>query len=85
MTKRLKRRCGNGWDNSQTTSMLGFRRTGKGLREVYQCWWRSSQEINFLFFPQVLVSAFYVLYPFVTYLLTLPRTKALSGFLRIIT
>jgi hypothetical protein len=47
MTKRLKRSCGSGRDNSQKTSMCcGFRRTGKAMGQVYQCWWKICREIN---------------------------------------
>jgi hypothetical protein len=49
----------------------GFRRTGKAMGQVYQCWWRICREINVFFrfeYPM-----FYVLYTFVTYLLTPPR------------
>jgi hypothetical protein len=29
----------------------GFRRTGKAMGQVYQCWWRIRREINVFFFP----------------------------------
>jgi hypothetical protein len=50
----------------------GFRRAGKAMGQVYQCRYRICRDIN------VLVSSFenhmfYVLYPFVTDLLTLPH------------
>jgi hypothetical protein len=48
----------------------GFRRTGKAMG---QCWWKISQEINI--FSKFEYHMFYVLYPFVTSLLTLPRTE----------
>jgi hypothetical protein len=48
----------------------GFRRTGKAMGQVYQCWWRICREINV--FPRFEYHVFYVLYPFGTYLLTLP-------------
>jgi hypothetical protein len=48
----------------------GFRCTGKTMGQVYQCWWRICREIFFFRFEYHM---FYVLYPFVTYLLTLPR------------
>jgi hypothetical protein len=51
---------------------FGFRRTGKVIRQVYQCWWRICREIKF-FFSRFEYHTFYVLYPFVTYLLTLTR------------
>jgi hypothetical protein len=43
------------------------------MGQVYQCWWRICREINVLFFPSF-EYMFYVLYPFVTYWLTLPRS-----------
>jgi hypothetical protein len=45
MTKRLKRRYGSGWHNSQ----CGFRRTGKAMGQEYQCWFKISREINVYF------------------------------------
>jgi hypothetical protein len=50
----------------------GFRRNGKVMGQVYQCWWRICREINVFFF-RLEYYMFYVLYPFVTYLLSLPR------------
>jgi hypothetical protein len=32
-------------------SSCGFRRTGKAMGKVYQCWWRICREINFFFPP----------------------------------
>jgi hypothetical protein len=49
----------------------GFRLTGKAMGQVYQCWWRICREIN-VFFSRFEYNMFYVLFPFVTYLLTLP-------------
>jgi hypothetical protein len=43
------------------------------MRQVYQCWWRICREINAFFPPSSNITCFYVLYPFVTYLMTLPR------------
>jgi hypothetical protein len=37
-TKRLKRRCGRGWDNSQKTSV-------SSIGHMHQCWWRVYREI----------------------------------------
>jgi hypothetical protein len=48
----------------------GFRRTGKAIGQLYQCWWKICREINF--FSRFEYHVFYVLHPFVTYLLTLP-------------
>jgi hypothetical protein len=45
-----------------------FRRSGKAMGQVYQCWWRICRELNV--FPRFEYHMFYVLYPFVTYLLT---------------
>jgi hypothetical protein len=51
----------------------GFRRTGKAMGQMYRCMWRICREVHvFLTFEYHM---FYVLYPFVTYLLTLPRTS----------
>jgi hypothetical protein len=46
-----------------------FWRTGKAMGQVYQCWWRIRREIHVI--PRFEYHMFYVLYPFVTYLLTL--------------
>jgi hypothetical protein len=46
-----------------------FQRTGKAMGQVYQCWWRTCREIN-VFSPRFEYHMFYVLYPFVTCLLT---------------
>jgi hypothetical protein len=49
----------------------GFRRIAKAMGQVYQWWWRICREINV--FPRFKYHMFYVLFPFVTYLLTLIR------------
>jgi hypothetical protein len=41
------------------------------MGQVYRCWRRICREINI--FPKFEYHMFYVLYPFVTYLLTSPR------------
>jgi hypothetical protein len=41
------------------------------MEQVYQGWWRTCQEINV--FSTFQYHMFYVLFPFVTHLLTLPR------------
>jgi hypothetical protein len=46
----------------------GFRRSGKVMGRVYQCWWRICQKINV--FSRF---RYHVLHPFVAYLPTLPR------------
>jgi hypothetical protein len=51
----------------------GFQCSGKAMRQVYQCWWRICQEI--IFFFKFKYHMFYVLYQFVTYLLSLPHMK----------
>jgi hypothetical protein len=71
ITNRLKRSRGSGWDNSQSLLCCGFRRTGNATVQVYQCWWRICGEIRT--FSRFEYHKFYVLYPLVTYLLTLPR------------
>jgi hypothetical protein len=48
----------------------GFVRTGKAMAQMCQCWWRICREISFSRFEYHM---FYVLYPFMTYLLILPR------------
>jgi hypothetical protein len=48
----------------------GFRRTGKAMRQVYQCWWICREISGFFPGSNIL---FYVLYTIVIYLLTLPR------------
>jgi hypothetical protein len=47
-----------------------FWHTGKAVRQVYQCWWSICREINV--FSKFEYHMFYVLYPYLTYLLTLP-------------
>jgi hypothetical protein len=37
----------------------GFRRTGKAMGQLYQCWWRICREINV--FPMLEYRMFYVL------------------------
>jgi hypothetical protein len=49
----------------------GFRRTGKTKGQMYQCRWSIYREINVL--STFECHMFYVLYPFVTVLLTVPR------------
>jgi hypothetical protein len=51
----------------------GFQRTGEAGGKLYQCWWRIYREIT-VFFPGSKIM-FYVLYLFVTYLLTFPRIR----------
>jgi hypothetical protein len=48
-----------------------FRRTVKAMGQVYQYWWRICREINV--FSRFECHMFYVLYPFMTYILALPR------------
>jgi hypothetical protein len=57
---------------AKTFLCCGFRRTGKAMGQVYQSWWSICLEINV--FSRFEYHMFYVLYLFVTYLLTLPRT-----------
>jgi hypothetical protein len=51
----------------------GFRRNNEAIGQVCQCWWRICREIKV--FPRFEYHMFYVLYPFVTYLLTLCRNN----------
>jgi hypothetical protein len=52
----------------------GFRHAGKAMGQLYQCWWRICREINI--FPNFEYHMFYILYPFVTYWLTLRRSRS---------
>jgi hypothetical protein len=69
-------RRGWNWDAevTETTNKrllcCGFRRTGKAMGQVYQCWWRICREI--IGFPGFEYHMFYGLYPFVACFLTLP-------------
>jgi hypothetical protein len=77
-TFRWWRRGRNGGANVAETTVrrlqcFWFRRTGKAMGPVYQCWWRICREINIFFLPGSNINMLYVLYPFVIYLLTLPR------------
>jgi hypothetical protein len=58
----------------QHTKDCGFRRTGKAMGQVYLCWWRICREINVL--SRFEYQLFYISYPFVTCLLTLPRVRS---------
>jgi hypothetical protein len=49
----------------------GFQRTDKATGEVYPCWQRICRDVNV--FSRFEYHVFYVLHPFVAYLLTLPR------------
>jgi hypothetical protein len=70
----MKRRCESRRDNTQRLLCCEFRRTGKAMGQVYRCWWTICREIN-VFFSRFEYHVFHVLYSFVTYLLTLPRSK----------
>jgi hypothetical protein len=59
----------------------GFRCTGKVMGQVYQCWWRICRELTVSY--RFKYHMFYVLYPFVTYLLTLPRILSGCGIMLI--
>jgi hypothetical protein len=63
--------------NDKTLLCCGFPRTSIVAGQVYQCWWRICREINDFF--QIWIS--HVLYPFVTYLLTLLRIRALFAWI----
>jgi hypothetical protein len=86
-----------GWDGgaevAETTVKrllcCGFRRTGKAMGQVCQCWWRICRKIN-VSFSRFEYRMFYVLYSFVTLFLKMRKTtgfmytecesKLLSGF-----
>jgi hypothetical protein len=55
----------------------GFRGAGKVMGQLYQCWRRICLEINV--FSRFEYRMFYVLYPFVTCLLTLPHIMTVSN------
>jgi hypothetical protein len=55
----------------------GFRCTGKAMGQVYKCWWTICREINVL--SRFEYHMLYVLYPFVTYFLTLACIYKLSA------
>jgi hypothetical protein len=55
----------------------GFRRTGKAMGQVCQCSWRICLELNV--FSRFEYHMFYVLYLFVTCLLTNPHIHILSS------
>jgi hypothetical protein len=48
------------------------------MGRIYQCWWRICREINV--FSRFEYHMFYVLYPFVTYLMALPRITPFLDF-----
>jgi hypothetical protein len=54
----------------------GFRHTGKAMGQLYECWWEICREINVI--PRFEYHMFYVLYPFMTYVLALPRNSVYS-------
>jgi hypothetical protein len=53
-----------------------FQRTGNAMEQVYQFWWMICREINVFFRFEYYM--FYVLCPFMTYLLTLLRIVVCS-------
>jgi hypothetical protein len=52
-----RRSCNRGAEVAETIVKIlqccRFRRTGKAMGQVYQCWWRICQEINVFFFFQI--------------------------------
>jgi hypothetical protein len=48
------------------------------MGQVYQCWWRMCWEINVFWFEYHM---FYILYPFVTELVILPRISLWEGYI----
>jgi hypothetical protein len=55
-SKMMPTRYGIGWDSSQKLLRCGFRRTGKAMRQMYQCWWRIYREIKV--FPDSNITCF---------------------------
>jgi hypothetical protein len=80
MTKRLKQRYGMVETTVIRFIFCRFWRTDKAVEQECQCWWRVCLEINV--FSRFKYCTFYVLYPFVTYLLTLlvPGMKLLAQY-----
>jgi hypothetical protein len=62
-----------GKEMAEATFILWVSTTGKAMGQVYQCWWRNCRDIDV--FSRFEYHIFYILYPFVTYLLTLPRIQ----------
>jgi hypothetical protein len=71
--KRLNQRCRSGWDTSKMILSCRFWCISKVMGQVYQCWWRICQEINV--FSRFEYHMFYLLYPIVTFLLTIPYIR----------
>jgi hypothetical protein len=71
-TFRWWRGCWNGGAETIVKRLLccAFRRAGKAMEQLYQFWWRICREINV--FSMFEYQMFYILYPIVTYLLTIP-------------
>jgi hypothetical protein len=67
---------------SKDFCVAGFDALVKRWDECIECWWRICRELNVYFFPGSNIM-FYVLHPFVTYLLSLPRNfiYCISSFL----
>jgi hypothetical protein len=65
-------RCENGWDNGQKTYAAGFDALVKRWNKCINV--GGGYVEKYMFFSRFEYHMFYVLYPFVTYLLTLPRT-----------
>jgi hypothetical protein len=69
----------DGSDYRQKSLCRGFRRTGKAMGQVYQCWWRMCREINV--FPKFQYHMFYLLTDSPSYRVretTLPELTVLS-------
>jgi hypothetical protein len=72
MTKRFKRRREVTETTAKRLLCCGFWRPGKVMKQKNQCWCGIWREGNII--CRFEYDMFYVMYPFVTYLLTLPRT-----------
>jgi hypothetical protein len=64
-------------ERSQKLTCCGFRRTGKAMGQVYQMLMEDMQRNKC--FSRLEYRVFYVLYPFVTYLLTIPLILVRNG------
>jgi hypothetical protein len=78
MMKRLKQNCEVAETTVKRLLCCRFRCAAKAMGHVYPCWWRMCREINVL--SRFKYHMFYVLYPFVIYLLTLPCIPTISPY-----
>jgi hypothetical protein len=72
-TKGLKRRCGSGWQQTKDFCAANFYIVVKWLEKRINVGGAYFEKKNV--FPMFKYHMFYVLYPFMTYLLSAPRTR----------